>query len=555
MNRREFVRNTMSAIFLNDLLISITRGLIQEASAQTATTPLRNYVCFWMSDGAERVWFDNILNPNGNDDLGDGATVFNYIDAVTVGSKYNWQYKATADKVNGKYHLPYLWESMLPTSAGGTFAMKNLAANMAIIRGVHTGLTFDAHNQNVEKMQMPFPNQTILGQIADSSNDVLIPAILNNGRFITHANKPASSIGNTDNASKIFNSLKFSTNNSNPYKNAASAKMGVAKLDNVVKSFIASLAPQMPSRKYKAVQVLQDNRSKAVQLLQKGFAGIEADYTAAFDIYMALIASVMNPDSSRILKGLDDKVIRGSNVASLATSFQFWSDLPGFYDSYDLIDGFRQAQCINMAHAFAKAEVYIKHQITNCMQFEISGVSRIAGQHTSNINNETMVKTLTFDVHYTGALMKGVMFSRFYQSFAACLNQFKLKLSGMPGKSGANAWNETLISLRSEFNRGSHNDRGTDHSIRSCVETFFSGAIQDGPIVAGNISVSANSGTHGEGTAVSEIGNQVIDSKFIYSTIGSLMGYTPSRNHSPILAPSGNKIISKVGAPKNVREG
>jgi hypothetical protein len=124
----------------------------------------------------------------------------------------------------------------------------------------------------------------------------------------------------------------------------------------------------------------------------------------------------------------------------------------------------------------------------------------------------------------------------------------------MPGEGGGNVWDQTLVHLRSEFNRGQSYDRGSDHNIRSCVETFFSGSIQDGPIVSGDINASSSQGTDGSGVSVSSLGNQVIDSKYVFSTVGTLMGFTPSRNHAPLLAIEGGKIVSKVGAPNNVKD-
>jgi hypothetical protein len=551
MNRREFCVRSMSALFMSDLLAVIVRGLITDAYAATTAispTPLKNYVCLWMSGGAERVWFDAILTPNGSaDSLGQGANVYTARDSTGA----NWEYKVTDEKVNGKYHLPHLWNSILPTANGGTVPMKSLAANTAIIRGVHTGLTFDAHGQNAQMVQFPFPTlPSVLGSIADNTSNSLIPAITaGHSQFVSLTNKSASSIGPGSNAEEIFKALKFENRANSPYGNAASAKLGSANLDKVVSSFITSLAPQESARKNKAIQILMADRTKAIQLLEKGFAGIRADYDATFAAYSAIIAQVMKPTPDRILAGLDDKPLKGNGIR-----FRSWEDQTQPYNTLNLIDGFNSAECSNMAHGFAKAEVFLRNKITNCIHLDIAGISKIANDYTRDVNNPTQTTTLMFDMHYTGDHMRGIAMSRYYQALAACLVQFKAKLTALPGSSGGNMWGETVVHLRSEINRGGSTEGGTHHSIYSLAETFFSGAIQEGPIVAGNIEISDNGKTNGNGAPLADITNQIIDSKFIYSTVGSLMGFPQSANHKPILVANGSKIVSNVAAPKNIKK-
>lgn len=550
MNRRQFCVRSMSTLFMSSLLGAVVRGMVNDAYAATTATPLRNYVVLWMGGGAERVWFDAILSPNGSGDpLGLGPDVFTALD--TSGASPVWKYRTTDEKVNGKYHLPFLWNSILPTASGGSFAMKSLAANTAIIRGVHTGLTFDAHGQNVQTVHDPFPSlASIMGSVADSTTDSFIPAIMTTGVFRSATNKNASTITPEANAEEIFKALKFESSANNPYPNAASSKLGAANLDKVVSSFVASITAsnQVPARKNQALQILMDDRKKALSLLQKGFAGIREDYEATYLAYANIIAMVMKPSADRILVGLDDKPIQGRGER-----FQRWTDKQLEYSNFNLIQGFWVAECAQMAHSFAKAEVFLRHKITNCIELEISGMTRIAHEY-ANLTNGSGVQDFTFDCHYTGDLFRGIAFSRYYQSLAACLGQFRTKLSALPGVNGGNVWGETLVHLRSEFNRGTAHQRGSDHNIRGCVESFFSGAIQDGPIVAGNVEYADDAKVSGNGAPLAEAAGQVIDSKFIFSTVGSLMGYTPSRNHMPILVPSGSKIISNVGAPKNLKK-
>jgi len=531
------------------LLESITRGILTEAFATTTKTPLRNYVSLWMDGGAERVWFDGILSPNGaSDSLGAGAGIFNFLSWSPDKDLPDFIYKTTATAVNGKFYLPYLWESLLPFDSG-TMPMKALASNLAIIRGVQTGLTFDAHGQNKGQQLSPFPGESILGEIADAQSEALVSGIVTDQGFTSKKGKNSSTMNAGDGPRALFTPILLQQWWDTPMNNSASARMGLAAMDGVVTSFINSLADQMPKRKAPIIQLLMDNRKKAVELMIKGFDGIDSDYQNTLDGYFQLIASVMDPDPSRILVGLDDRPIKGHDQR-----LRLWTDLPVYYDSRSLVDGFRTASCWGMAHAFTKAEIFLKYKITQCLNLNLGSIGRISHQYTGDPNNPAHVSNFGFDCHYTGDLFRALAFSRYYQSLAACLLRFRSKLTALPGKTEANLWSETLVNLRSEFNRG-YRDLGSDHNIEACVETFFSGAIQDGPIVAGNIYISDKLPTLGNSApvqAAGAAGNECLSSKYTYSTLGALMGYEPSRNHKPVLVPSGNKIISNIEPPKNI---
>ena len=534
MNRRKFVTGVITTAFMNQLLTDSLFGIVNaEAAGTTGLT--KNYISFWMSGGAERSWFDCVLNPNGNDPLGLGAGLVT-APSLTEGPA-KWINRLTTNKVNDKYYLPYLWESNLPTVAGTSVPMKSLASNMAIVRGVQTGLTFDAHEQNAYTVQVPFPGLSFLGGVADSSSDVMIPAVLSKGHFTSNSNKNSSFVPPTANAYEIFKALQFQSGRNDPYTRSPSKVMGLRKFDNVVSSFINSLTDQMPARKAKTFGIMMDNRKKAVDLLEKGFGGIEADYNAAHSRYFQLVNQVMNPTGDRILSGFDDKDFKGTG-----TAYNYNLGVEGRYGGFSPLQGFKISECNNLVSGFAKAEIYMKYGITNCMQFEIGELSRIYDQ----FSNQASETTFTFDCHYTGQVIRGIAFSRFYQSFAACLNLFKGQIGGL-------AWGQTLVHLRSEFNRSKAQERGSDHNIWGNVETFFSGAIAEGPIVGGNLGYQDNATCDGNGAAIPELNNEKIESKHIYSTVATLMGFEPSRNHMTLLKPSNGKIVSNLPAPRNLK--
>lgn len=327
-------------LFAPTLLEAITRGIITEACAATTATPLKNYVGLRMEGGAERSWFDAILSPNGPaDPLGMGAGLLNAL-SWSSNPLPGLLYKTTATPVNRKYYLPYLWESLLPFDSG-TMPMKSLASNLAIIRGMQTGINFPAHAQNKWQLLSPFPGESILGEIADVDSSTLIPGISTDWSFRSKKGKNSSSIALDSFPGTLFHPLQLKQNGYVPMTNSASARMGLGTVDRVVTSFIQSLTNQMPKRKAPVIQLLMDNRRKAIELMINGFNGLDTDYQTAFDGYFQTIAAVMDPNPSRILVGLDDRPIKGSDPR-----LRTWhDDKYPWFDGYDFIDGFRTARC------------------------------------------------------------------------------------------------------------------------------------------------------------------------------------------------------------------
>lgn len=544
MKRRDFVLGLIASNYIfQDILKNVSLGIISNAYASNSSNALKNYVCLWMEGGAEKTWFDAILTPNGSSDtLGQGAGVYNYITNVSNGV-ISWDYRTTNQKVNDKFYLPYLWESKLPTLNGGIVNMKDLANNLVVVRGTHTGLSFDAHRQNKIAVLKPFPNSSLAGAVADISN-TNIPAILSDGAdsFKSRTNKSFSSISPRDNAYSIFSKIQLESRGT-LYSNSPINKLGHEQMDNIVSAFMTSLASRMPERKKETYEILMDNRRKAIELMKTGFSAMETDYNTAYNEYNSIISATVNPGSERILNGLDNFDLRGNTV-----SYKLSSSIDGHYSGFNVVDGFRNVIQENLVHALAKTEIFLKSEVSSSMIFNVAGFKNIQDQYSGSNGYE-----LNFDMHFTGSAIRTIAFSRFFQSLSAGLLHLRQKLS-VNDSQGQNIWNNTLIHLQTEFNRSKFLERGTDHNIYSCSDSFITGRMQDGPLVVGNVYDKYGTGSHcvGDGAPVEALNGAIPSVKHLYSTVANLMGFEGSDNHPSLLNISNTGISSTIGLPKNM---
>jgi len=324
--------------------------------------------------------------------------------------------------------------------------------------------------------------------------------------------------------------------------------LGHLGMNNIVTDFINTLSSRQPSRKNDVKEVLMDNRSKAIALLERGFDSIESDYSSTYAVYQSIIAAVCDPTGERLLEGFDKEPVSGRGV-----QFRVWTDENPNYNDDDIKNGFRTAEMNSLAHMMAKTEIFLKHKISRSLLFASSEITNVRDVHSYN---HGVGRTVGFDMHFTGAVMRAFAMSRYYQAMSACIIHLRSQLSGLQNDDGTGSiWDETMIHINTEFTRGAWEEGGSHHNIWGCSDTIITGKMKDGPLVVGDIVTSASSTCTGNGAPVEALGNAVAESKHVYSTIGELMGYEKSRNHPSLLTNSDGTITSAIGLPKNVEQG
>ena len=148
----------------------LTAGMIRKAQAVGAVQP-KNYVYLYLGGGFPRWYFDLLLKTAKNDPK--------YVQSNHVSTRFNGATPAydtvTVNGPHGTYEFPSLWNSMIPTTNGGSVPMLSLASNMLSLRGV--SMLGDGHPANAQKVLQPNKaGASLNGLVADASGRP-IPAV------------------------------------------------------------------------------------------------------------------------------------------------------------------------------------------------------------------------------------------------------------------------------------------------------------------------------------------------------------------------------------------
>jgi hypothetical protein len=548
--RRDFLKGALgmgivSQIPTATLVSGILNGLVGKAMAATQSpAELLNYVGLWMSGGIERWYFDAMLAPNGYDpskmDLVNRKNKIK--NRTTVGSNNyieGLEYALTASRVNGKIYLPYLWESQLP-GISGTVPMKDLARHMISIRGVDTGVGFDAHENNVRAAENAFGYPTSITGLTSTNSPFPFSAAVTGGGITAPRNPVSIDVSNISPTLKKF---------SLPSRGIASTQVAFKTIEirNIVDDFIKTLGRNMPSSKQSAAKALLGNREASKQMFDfvaQSLGDIEADYQQAYTVYAALLVSVnRNHLEGRALQGLDDMSINNP-FAENSFSGAKRSTLGQQFNDNDNINfqgggwtNFLDAVVLGNFDVWAKTlatiEVFLKYNITNSMKVVC--------------NTQTGPLGSPFDDHFHGENHRLIRHSKHYQAIATGLIACMSRLEAIEDAQGKNVSSKTIFHLRSEFDRTPNlSGVGSNHHIRGCTESFFSKMIQDGPIAIGNI----RSGNIGSGLEITK--GAAVEYKHIYSTVQNIAGLVRDRNFEPLLERKGDSIVALTDECKDV---
>jgi hypothetical protein len=549
--RRDFIKGAIgmgvvAQIPTATLVTGILNGLVGKAfAASQDPADLLNYVGLWMGGGIERWYFDAMLAPHGyNPSKIDLETRRNKIKTRTTVGSNNYieslEYATTANKVNGKIYLPYLWESQLP-GISGTVAMKELARNMISIRGVDTGVGFDAHGNNETAAENAFGYPTSISALTSTHSPYPFSGATSGAGMSAPRSPVSVDVGNISPTLKKF---------SLPSSGSTTAKVAFKsnEIRNVVDKFIMTLGRSMPSSKQAAAKALLGNREASKQMFDfvaQSLANIQVDYQEAYNMYSALMISVnRNHLEGRALAGLDDMSINNPNQeASFSQAKknllgqQFNNDdgmqFRGGGWSNNFLDEIPQSNFDTWAKTLATIEVFLKYNITNSMRVACN-------THTGPLGSP-------FDAHFDGENHRLIQHSKHYQAIATGLMACMSRLEAIEDLQGKTVSQKTIFHLRSEFDRNpTLSGVGSHHHIRGCTESFFSKMIKDGPIAIGNI----RTGNIGTGLEITR--GAVVEYKHIYSTVQNIAGLVRDRNFEPLLKREGDTIVPTTDECKDV---
>ena len=372
----------------------------------------------------------------------------------TSGGEYKGQiYQLTEIGPSGnKTWLPHLWSLSMPDSGGGTVSMANLVNNLMIIRGINS--FFGDHIAGVANHFNPRGADRGLLELQGDFSRNLIPSLkMGDGGGTSPVGRPCleGDVDVDDPIAKIAGAGHDYSFAENPEKQSA------------VVEFL-NRSSQYSGQGHSTLDYINTMQN---ELANRTFGDTTATWDAVSAKYLALTQAAL----STVLPGISDQKIAFDSASK--RNYYLDGRSSEMADYRNVILG-TDAHMNDLAKKFALAEYAITSGLTGSVCISPDTIADV--QQGSNIISNAR------DEHATGSMMSLLMNA--YESFslATCINELVSTLKTL------NLFNNTVISISSEFGRGLHDDgRFSSHNQLGKSLTLFSGLI-DGPYVLGDIS-------------------------------------------------------------------
>lgn len=553
LDRRAFLKRILAGtgmvtsfpgeMFLSNMMLHfLQKGYAHAAGFEVGLEDMK-LINIGLNGGLPRWYWDSVLRPAGNDPFISNPMVISRF--KKSGNSVLGEYATT--RIGG-YHLPWIWNATIPRPGGGTVPMSSLAQHMLSLRGINTMI--DSHDLNKPRHLCAVPGgASLTGLVADNARTP-IPAIDRKGGADYYGSKKGiAAIGvKTDNDPLTALLTPFL-----PGTNVLELKNGQieAAIDNALLKMNA-----LTQDKNKFLPSSFEARQSAKRLMKKKFSGLQSSYSALRNKYQSLINACFNPSGQLILEGVDDIDFPG------AAHPNFKATESEYFIGNNIQDITTGSTGINdLAESMAVAEFMLKENLSSAVNLIIGSFSNVALMRLENLTTGAIRSPgaggYTTDVHFTGSHVALILFSRYYRALSACLYELISQLKSV-STPGGNMFNQTAITITSEFNRSARNDgAGADHGWNGQNYTIFSGAV-DRLTVLGNIQTTTTSKTHGGTWGVAgglkELsGREAILGNAI-STVSTLVKVpTPAPNDQSFVAlNSAGKITPVITSCQNV---
>ena len=550
LDRRDFLKQLLVGtgigssgllnVFLTNMMANIFQSATAHAAGEEAAFQDFKLISLILAGGAPRYYWDLPINPNGSSDkIVDNPMVVNRFKKNSNGT-YT-PYYATAQI--GNLHMPHVWNANIPTTAG-VAPMKNLAQNMLIMRGID--LQIDSHEIDRDRQMAPVPGGTSLtGLVADQATSP-IPAVGRNGGGGYYKGEKGIAYVNLTGTNPFTVALSPFT----PLSSMASINNGQVEqaIDEALQRMAAASAD-----KGKYLPSTFATRFNAKKMMMKKFGNLQDSYNTLRAKYLSLINRAFAAQGSLSLVGVDDNAISGDGSGSfrlLENEYFTGSDIRTFTDDKTGIS--------ELAESMAIAEFMAMEGLSSSINVVSGNFTQTLYQKTYNPSAKTERVNArvnhTMDVHFTGAHMATILFSRYYRAVSACLYELILQLNSKGVGGGRTLFDKTVIAVNSEFNRLPRLDAsGADHGWRGSNYTLFSGMVPQ-LTIAGNIHTNGDSrGTWGHGAPLTELGGREAIIGNAASTVATLLEIkTPTPNDQSFVYKENGKAKLSIKSLKNV---
>lgn len=536
-----FITNFPAEIFLSNMMIHfLQKGYAQAAGLDDGLGDMK-FVNIAMNGGLARWYWDGVITPNGNDKLITNPMVISKF--KISGDSILGEYVTTPV---GRYHMPHVWSGNIPTADGSFVPMSSLADNMLIMRGINT--LIDSHELNKPRHIAPVVGGTSLtGLVADRAKSPM-PAIQSGG--VDHYFGSKKGIANImmSGANPLNTALS-------PFLPGTSAPLGLKnnEIENALDLALKKIS-ESSSGKNKYLPSSFEARLNAKNLMKKSFGDLQIIYDDLVIKYRKLISRSFEASGDLSLNGIDNIPL----IGSLSNPYVV-GEIEYHLGNVQTITDYNTS-INNLAESFAVAEYMLTEGLSSSVNLVISEFTNLHYEKTINevtgkITGSRRVTKLLPDAHASGSFVGLVMYSRYYRAVSACLYEFIQKLKQKQTSHG-NMFNQTTISLTSEFNRCPlKTGKGSDHGWDGSVYSVFSGMIDELTII-GNVKLNVPghyTGTWGAAAPVSELGEREALLGNAISTIASMTEVpTPTPNDMAFVVKVNGKIRPIVKSVKNI---
>lgn len=464
------------------LMNVLSTGFIHKAQAEAnGTEGSRNYINILMAGGPLRYTFDAWMRTNPSDPQLDYnpmvATKFVSSGGRVVGTEY-----ATFN-YNGVL-VPHMFSHSVTTSAGSR-ALTDLLNHMLVVRGFGTG--FDGHLFNATIQQAPVGGvASLMGLAADYSKKTFEAiewpdrgaygnyASMNGKALNKLTGNPLNSLlegfGGPQGGRTKGRSLKE--------RNQESFELAQARLRAYAQSDFAGAG------------ILAKNLSNASALMKKGIGNIGAYWDGAVARYRGLMEASLRQQG---LVGINDVPMISAQSEHWRVHVADGNRGMTIGANSDLRESIKTMTCPGaLAEGFALAEYVLKEGLVSTLNLQMGDPDNLTMMDAAN--GVTAKHLAIKDMHETGSIPGVLITTAYYRALCAGMLELidQLKKSKV---NGVDLWSETVIQVISEFNRTARtNGSGSDHGFDQLVTSAFSGAIQKGPFVVGNIYKSGHGG-------------------------------------------------------------
>lgn len=556
INRRDFFITllalsplTLLTPICEETLLKFYRRCIKKDAKE-----MKTYLMFNMFGAPARWMFDNCLIPNGDDEIIRHKTIFTnftndhngYYDVVNTPVEYSTvSYK--------DYHVPKMWASQL-YFRGQTVPMTNLLEHMFTIRGAKQGI--DAHpSGNVRQACSRLGEISISGLVAANSSRPF-PALC-------FGVAPASTAFLSTNRKVV--QLEVPYVSSSPDNNP---------LHFLSRSFVGG--SDTSTRHPSSVNIH----------LPENYDSI-SDYNRLMEKYTRIIKE--NRTQCPIV-GLTDKPLRAKEFAASSEEalmlelHRFMSDMGEFHLETDYSSLFENAEIgweSFLQKQFALAEFLVLNKLSSSIvlnpptgrEYTISNLKSdnyfplngLKLKQENGLWKVDLVKSkrnpgstnINFDSHTLGSFFSNITSAMYWHNFSACLLEFVQTLKDH-STTDYNFFDNIVIHIASEFDRAIPTSDGKSlHHGNANPTSILSGMVH-GYQMVGNIRVNSgfygNDCTSGDAAPVKELGNNLLLTENVLSSITAILGGEDlSYQHPRILWVDGGQIKTKLGKPKNIR--